>query len=843
MLNVDEATRLLYEKDGMHKNMRIYFPGLDLTFDNSQIVSGTFQFVESIQSNTSLEFVGCIATSVSIELADITVDVKGQWMEIYVSIEGTEEIPLFHGIVDSASKEAYKNHKRIEAYDVLYSLSLIDISSWYNNHRKTNVEKLFYDLMEYLGVEVGYVKFVNGGLPAYCSESQLAESLAAIDLLKSICQINAVFGRINRYGQFETFSIDNSGATKPYEIQSYEPFEHEEYTVQPIDCVVIRNSSSDGGIGFGEGSNRYVIEGNMFAMDWTSTEITQAVERIYDLVSNITYIPFEGDTYGLPFIECGDQISFLDVDLSDLSATRKNFYVFTRTTSDVNSMRDNFVAEGEETYAEIKSTVDTDLSSLKNQMGEYSLIRFRYQNVRQITVGGSEVFLCQIDYKTKMATPMFMGEMLLTVVPDEETITSNVTIDGTSSVMVSKQDMPVTVSIRYTLDGETIDYYPEETYTAGEHVLNLVYFLNQLGDSGKFGIYMTATGGTVTIDENCLHVALIGQGRESAAVEWNGILEFEDTVGRVVIAGDSKTVIKPFKDNMLLELIDPVVNAMTDSIGRVTINNVKTSIKALSDSLVVDTVVYAYTFNTAMAKYYNYDDTAVDISTGAFTLNPKHVVKGVEETIDSGRMTVVEIDKSLFVSVNSIEVSLSYEDTSTQCKWLVSDGVDYYTIQNGMLVPLEVTELTSQIFIDNGFDSIPAGSLLLTLNNPKVYYWHDSDYFIPIPVCNMTVTRYSQTIITDRIELNNPSITGVNGLTSVYSGNPLVCFSFDYTSTWEVYDGTYWIVSDTGMSLSDAVNVSSETWNTKIEGITQIYMKIQLNSGDSITNIVLDYIN
>jgi hypothetical protein len=70
-----------------------------------------------------------------------------------------------------------------------------------------------------------------------------------------------------------------------------------------------------------------------------------------------------------------------------------------------------------------------------------------------------------------------------------------------------------------------------------------------------------------------------------------------------------------------------------------------------------------------------------------------------------------------------------------------------------------------------------------------------------------------------------------------------VWFSFDYTSTWEVYDGTDWIVSDTGMSLSDAVNVSSETWNTKIEGITQIYMKIQLNSGDSITNIVLDYIN
>lgn len=846
MLKINEATRLLYEKDGMHRNMRIYFPGLDMTFDNSHIVSGTFQLVESIQSNTNLEFVGCIATSVSVELADITVDVKGQWMEVYVSIEDTEEIPLFHGIVDSASKEAYKNHKRIEAYDVLYSLSLIDISSWYNNHRKTNVEKLFYDLMEYLGVEVGNVKFVNGGLPTYCSESQLAESLAAIDLLKSICQINGVFGRINRYGQFETFSIDNSEGAKPYEIQSYEPFEHEEYTVQPVNCVVIRNSSSDGGIGFGDGNNRYVIEGNMFAMDWNTTEITQAVERIYNLVSNITYIPFEGDTYGLPFIECGDQISFLDIDLSDLSATRKNFYVFTRTISDVNSMRDNFVAEGEETYAEIKSTVDTNLSSLKAQMGEYSLIRFRYQNVRQITVGSTEVFLCQIDYKTKMATPMFMGEMLLTVVPDEETITSNVTIDGVDSVMVSKQDMPVTVSIRYTLDGETIDYYPVETYAAGEHVLNLVYFLNQLGDSGTFGIYMTATGGTVTIDENCLHVALIGQGRESAAVEWNGLLEFEETIKQItIVPPPSLRAIKPIRDNMTLRIIDPEVSTMTERIGIITLNgSPKTSIKALSDSLVVDTVVYAYTLNTAMAKYYSYDNTAVDISTGAFALNQKHNVEGIEETIDSGRMTAAEIDRSAFVSLNSLEVSLSYEDTAAQSKWLVSDGGSHYTIQNGELTLLGVGSLTSQVFIDYGFDSIPNGSLLLTLANPKVYYWHDSDDFIPVPVCNMTVTRYPQTIVTDRIPLNNSSIIGINGLTSVYSGNPIVWFSFDFTSTWEIYDGTEWVVSDAGMSLSDAGGISSEMWNARIEGISQIYMKVLISSNsDSVTNIVLDYIN
>lgn len=842
MLNVDEKTRLLYEKDGMRKNMRIYFPGLNLTFDNSRIVSGTFQLVESIQSSTNLEFVGCIATSVSVELADITVDVKGQWMEVYVSIDGTVEIPLFHGIVDSAPKEAYKNHKRIEAYDVLYSLSRIDISSWYNNHRKTNIEKLFYDLMLYLGIEIATVSFVNGSLPAYCSESQIAESLSALDLLKSICQINGVFGRINRYGKFETFSIDNSQNALPYEIRCYESFKHEEYATLPIDCVVIRHSSSEGGIGFGSGNNKYIIEGNMFALDWNSTEITKAVEKIYNLVSNISYIPFEGDTYGLPFIECGDQISFVDVDLSDLSSTKKIFYVFTRTIMDVNSMRDNFVAEGEESYSEITSTVDTNISSLKTQMKEYSLIRFRYRNVRPITVENVETFLCQIDYKTKMATPMFVGEMLLTVIPDEETITSNVTIDGVASVITKKQDMPVTVSIKYTLDGETIEYYPVETYTAGEHVLNLVYFLNQLGDSGKFGIYMTVTGGTVNIDADSLHVALIGQGRESAAVEWNGILELEDTVGRITLV-NNKTTIKPFEDNMLLELINPVVNSMTDNIGRIEINNVKTSVKAISESLVVDTVVYAYTFNTTMAKYYEYDTNEIDISNNVFTLNPKYLLEGSEEAIDSGRMTVVEIDRTKFANINDMKVGLSYEDTAIQRKWLISDNNVYYTIQNGELISMEIDILSSQSFINNGFDSIPNGSLLLTLNNPKVYYWHDSEDFIPVPVCDMSVTRLPQIIVTDKISLDNPSITGIEGVTSLYSGNPAVWFSFDFASTWEIYDGTDWIISETGMSLSVVDSISSDVWNSKVEGITQIYMKILLSNNDGIESIVLDYIN
>lgn len=657
MLNITDETKNVYLQDGIHKSMRIYFPDLDMTFTNERIVSGTFSLTESIQSSGNLEFIGCIASNLSVTLADLTVDVKGQKIEVYVKAGDTEEIPLFHGVVDSAQKQSYKNHKEIIAYDILYTLSQTDVATWYNNHRKTTITELFTDLMEYVGVEVDNVTWINGHLPAYCAESQIAESLAALDIVKSICQINGVFGRINRAGKFETISI-NTNADVAFNIEDHENMEHEEFAVKPINSVVIRESNSDGGTEAGGGDNKYIIQGNMFTVDWTSDELAQAVENIYNAVSNVTYIPFEADTYGLPFIECGDQVIFEDVDLSDFTSTKKYFFVYSRTLKNVNGMRDSFTAEGEEMYSEFSSDVSTDVKSIKSQMGEYNLIRFMYKNYREISIADIETFLFEIKYTTKMSRPIFLAEIVVDVVPDTETKTIPAIINGTASTMEYTVDKPVEVSFRYTLNEAEIDYHPVETLTAGKHIINLMYVLGDLAGSGSFVVYMTANGGKVNIGESDIIATIFAQGKATAAVEWDGVIKVEENVPRIAI-NNPKITVNSIRDEMSVDVVDPRVNNMTERIGLIDIGRPKMIINSLRDVIELGTTEFAYTINTSAAKYYSYDKTAVDISSGIFTLNTNHSVTGGEEPIEQGRMTTLYIDTEAFASIDSMEVSLN----------------------------------------------------------------------------------------------------------------------------------------------------------------------------------------
>lgn len=663
MLNVTDNTKQIYKKDGIHKELRIYFPELDLTCTNGNIVEDSFELYESLQASGNLEFVGCVSSRATMTLAGLTKDIVKKKVEIYVKAQGSdEEISLFKGVVDSAQKQSYKTHRDVVAYDIFYTLSQTNIATWYNNHNKTTISGLFNDLMEYLKIEVGNVSFINGHLPAYCAESQVAESLAALDVLKSICQINAVFGRINREGKFETISLDKDVNSAAFSIEEYEDMWHEEYIVKPIDSVLLRESGNDGGVSVGIGDeNTYIIQGNMFTSDWTDSELTEVVNNIYTLVGGTTYIPFEADTYGLPYIECGDKVEFEDLDLSELVYTKKIFYMFTRTLTGESVMRDNFMAEGEETYSEFSSDVNTEIESIRSQMGEYNLIRFLYDNVRKITVSDVEEFLGQIDYETTVHRPFFLAEILINVEANKQSKSISATVNGTASTIQYTDDIPVEVSIRYVLNGETIDYYPVETYTPGKHILNLIYILGDLVDAGTFAIYMTVNGGTVTIDEYNLRSAIIGQGKASAAVEWDGTLVLEDNLPRLLRINNSTISMKNIRDDMILEIIDPVMGTFGDGIGKLTLNVPVIEFKNITDiTEVVDVylIEHAYTVGVDKASNYIYDESAVRIANAVFELNPDVTIIGSEESIDQGRMSVVEINYDDYTSVDNMEVRL-----------------------------------------------------------------------------------------------------------------------------------------------------------------------------------------
>lgn len=664
MLNVTDETKQIYERDGIHKSMRIYFPDLDLTYENDRIVSDTFQLTESINSGGNLEFVGCIASVMSVELADLKEDVKGQRVEVYITADGTDEIPLFHGKVDSAKKQSYKNHKQIEAYDKLYELSELDIASWYNNHIPTTIEGLFIDLMGYLGIEVESYNFVNGKMRAYCQDSQVAESLAGLDLLKSICQINGVFGRINRNGKFETFSLGTSDVVL-LDIQYHENMQHEEYSVKLIDSVVIRESGSDGGTEYGGGDNKYIIQGNMFAVDWTSTELATVAENIFNLVSYVSYIPFEADTYGLPFVECGDRVSFQDVDLSDLTSMRRNFFVISRTISGINGIRDSFSAEGAEVYDNVTSSISTNISSIKSQMGEYNLIRFRFQNARELLLDETELFIGQIECSTRLARPFFLCEAHVIVTPNTTTKTlgGTVVIDDveTETTFNYTENTPVELSVRYTLNGEEIAWYPVETLTAGKHIVNLMYFLGDVSSGGVLGIYMTATGGTVTIEPYCMYATLNGQGKATAAVEWNGLINIEETV-KSINAHSIANVI-PISDGVAVTFNESSKNILVSAFSAINAHSLVNLGGFTDGGVTTAQIMTNWTMLPTEEKIsnYEYDEKYIEASNGTIHLRTEHKYVMEEQSIDEGRLFCANIPTEVFDSIDNLNMGVTVE--------------------------------------------------------------------------------------------------------------------------------------------------------------------------------------
>ncbi len=404
-MNVPDTVKEQYKNNSRHKHLVIRFPDLNLQIDHKSMHQDSMRLKESVLDGDSVEFVGGIASIFQIDIENLSADVKGKRIEveIYPDEHPDDVIPLFHGIVDSAVKQANRTTKEIIAYDELYTKGSINVSEWYKSLEFPITLKNIRDsLFAYVGL--GQVETDLPNDTVQIKKQYNPESLQALSVIKAICQINGVFGIINRQGMFE-YRIPPSGAetgtTAPYpsvtmfpsgrlfpstEAQAgmqaecfsfYKELSHEEFVVKPVDMVTIRNSEDDGGVSYtegdGTGSNNYIIQGNMFSYGLEKSVLMGMAERIYRNVGGFTYIPFSSDNNGLPYIECGlDAVSYVMIDYgrSDDGNTvyeQKAFCVLNRELTGIQALRDNYSAQGEEYQTEFITDLQTQIDILKKK--------------------------------------------------------------------------------------------------------------------------------------------------------------------------------------------------------------------------------------------------------------------------------------------------------------------------------------------------------------------------------------------------------------------------------------------------------------------------------------------
>ena len=178
-------------------------------------------------------------------------------------------------------------------------------------------------------------------------------------------------------------------------------------------------------------------------------------------------------------------------------------------------------------------------------------------------------------------------------------------------------------------------------------------------------------------------------------------------------------------------------------------------------------------------------------------------------------------------------------------KYLVRDNDTIYTVTEGALA--EVTgELNSNLFIDNGIDTIPDGALLMTLATPEVLCWTNTDT-VPTLTATVTGTPQPQTIISDKIYLTDKSITGIESALATCEGDLVIAVSFDDKQTWKAWNGEQWATlsdDNTGMSKATLEAITFEQWNELYTGATGFYVRVSLlDTTQSVEKIVFDFSN
>ncbi len=395
-MNVSDAVKEQYKNNSIHKNLILRFPELDLQIMHKDIHQDSVRLKESILDKESMEFVGCIASIYQVAIENLDADVKGKKIEVAICTDNEpESIPLFHGIVDSAVKQANKRTKEIVAYDELFIKGNTEVAGWYKSLPFPITLKTLRDsLFDFIGIEQAAAELPNDDVQI--KKWYNPGSMQALPVIKAICQINGTFGIINRRNQFEyrilTNIAENNGAYPseifypPFylgkgwnnadEIQSeafsfYKSVDYEEYIVKPVDKLTIRQSEDDQGITYGEGENNYIIQGNMFTYKLDRDTLMQIAERIYENVKGFSYHPFMSQNNGLPWIECGlDAVSYIMVDWENSTEkntfyVQKSFYVLNRELTGVQALTDSYSAQGEEYQTEFITDLQTQIDILK----------------------------------------------------------------------------------------------------------------------------------------------------------------------------------------------------------------------------------------------------------------------------------------------------------------------------------------------------------------------------------------------------------------------------------------------------------------------------------------------
>lgn len=405
-MQVNEALKELYRTDSIDKNMIAEFcrPGQSEPFltvhEGRRFIDMSLE--ESLCSDENIEWGSCEASQIKLTIIGLNgAGIKGSEMTLYQTLDGAFPatdlypgddvfpagyvMPFGKYVVQSAKKQANTDFWDVTALDYMSKFDA-DVVEWYNSLAfPLSLRDFRASLCKYLGV--------TEKVPDYLPNDDMlvektidAGELTGKDVLIGCEQVNGVFGHFDRegvlqhialepnYGLFpaaDLYPSDDLYPVSPGEMNDQVYDERleaylmissyfEDYTVQSIDKIQIRQESEDIGAIYGTGSNCYTIEGNFLLYGKGADDLAAVAANVYGMISGRMYIPFNCELKGLPYIGVGNAVYFAYGSESIVS------YVMNRTLKGTYALKDSYSAEGEEIRS-VQNNVNKDIILLKGK--------------------------------------------------------------------------------------------------------------------------------------------------------------------------------------------------------------------------------------------------------------------------------------------------------------------------------------------------------------------------------------------------------------------------------------------------------------------------------------------
>ncbi len=406
---IDYTYAGLFANDSVDKQLRITSDDGKINITNAELHEEEFELTESLCSESELTFGICEAGMIKFTVSNVFLPMKGKWLTAKMTVGADTSDPFEIGRykVYSDTPTADRKYRDVVAYDALYDVINADVTSWYNSvfpvikkqetqedgTIKTTVvtmKQFRNSFFKHFGITQADASLINDDMSVEKTievtessddGSTIGEAISGKEVLSCILEINGCMGHMGRDGKFHYVYLEqNIQGLYPkndlYPADDLYPMEpkgtkigkgfyisaqYEDFTVNSINKVQIREKENDIGATAGSGNNAYIIEDNFLTYGKGTEELTGIAKKVLSKIKGIVYRPFSADCKGNPCLEVGDAVR-LSTKFELIES-----YILKRSLKGIQALRDSIEADGEENRTGNVNSVQRSIIQLKGK--------------------------------------------------------------------------------------------------------------------------------------------------------------------------------------------------------------------------------------------------------------------------------------------------------------------------------------------------------------------------------------------------------------------------------------------------------------------------------------------